>query len=231
MKDLWSSALRIIYPLGCPGCGEVLYLKEKLLCIHCLMEMPLTRFENWIGNPMEKVFRGRISIHRASALWYFRKGTPAQQLMHDLKYRGRKEVGVICGRWLGKTLKNAWNNDMPELIVPMPISSKKRKIRGYNQAEMLALGASKSTGIPADFHALTRHGKRGSQTRLGRWTRWVNVEGEFSVNHSDRIKGKHLLLLDDVLTTGASLESLAITAIKGGASRISIATLCYTDHG
>lgn len=179
---------------------------------------------------MRRAFMGRMPVRRAISLWYFRKHTGVQKLLHQLKYHGDKEAGVLMGIWLGRCLLKGWEKEeWPDCFIPMPISGRRRKKRGYNQAELICKGLYQATGIPIRSNWVIRNASRGSQTKLGRWARWVNVSQEFELKKEPLNGPIHVMLIDDVMTTGASLESLGqcFTNIEG--VTISIGTIAYTD--
>jgi len=199
--------------------------QEKVICTGCLAEMPLTRYELDTENPVSQIFWGRVRIEGAISLFHFRKNSRFQHLLHQLKYKGRKDVGVELGRQLGfKILPLLKKNDI-SLIVPVPLHPRRERKRGYNQAGMIAKGISEATGIPTRDDVVIRNVATLTQTHKSRLERWDNVENIFSVKDQGIIKNAHILLVDDVVTTGATLEACAHTLLQNDGTKVSIATL------
>lgn len=213
--------IQLIYPKLCAGCGGNLNRNESAICTHCRLALPYTtyRFDN--ENPVAKVFWGRVPIQSATSLTFFNKGTRIQQVLHELKYNGNKESGTELGRLLGSSLPKEVNKQI-DYVTPVPIHPKKLKIRGYNQALLIAQGVSEATNIPVRNDLLKRMQHTETQTKKGRESRWENVKDLFGAVHTN-IEGMHVLLVDDVITTGATLEACARHLVENGAN-VSIAT-------
>jgi len=219
--------LFLFFPRLCQGCGRPLFRHEILLCLKCLCRLPETQFHMFEGNPVEMVFWGRVDIERAASFLFFNKKGLTQTLLHALKYKKCREIGFFLGEMYGERLKTTPAFSMADLIIPIPLHPKKLYRRGYNQSEIIGNGLSKALHIPLKTGILVRNIDNPTQTRKNRFQRWKNVESIFSVNHSEELSGKHIILVDDVLTTGATLEA-SIHALKDKADvRISIITLAY----
>ncbi len=190
--------------------------------------MPVTRFEYFIANPIEKIFWGRVQIHSAAAHLYFTSGSQVQHSLHLLKYKGRKEIGIYLGKQLGESLKQSLRFSECEIIVPLPLFASREKKRGYNQASLIANGISQKLNIPVITNAISRIKKTETQTHKSRIQRWKNMESTFEIRDSIKISGKHILLVDDVVTTGASLEACARVLLTCPGVRVSIACLAHT---
>jgi ComF family protein len=187
--------------------------------------MPQTGFEKYPRNPAEKMFWGRMNLESASAQFYFTKDSIMQSLMHELKYRGNKDLGIQLGTIMGQQIQRSARFPVNGLI-PLPLFPGKQKRRGYNQAGLLCRGMAAIMNIPVFDKAVSRPAHTETQTRKGRIERWKNIEGKFMIKNISEIKGKHLLLVDDVVTTGATLESCGNELLKAGNIKLSVATLC-----
>jgi ComF family protein len=190
--------------------------------------MPLTRFEFFPANPIEKIFWGRTEIEAATAHMYFTSGSEIQHSLHLLKYKGRKEIGIYFGQQMGKLLKQSQRFKNCEIIIPLPLFAEREKKRGYNQATMIAMGISLQLKIPVVTDAVIRIKKTASQTHKSRIQRWKNMELTFKIRDPQKIHGKHILLVDDVVTTGASLEACARVLLSVPGLQVSIACLAHS---
>ncbi len=218
----------LVFPQVCVVCGEGLHNHEEDVCTICLFKMPQTGFHKINDNPVAKLFWGRVEIHAASSLYYYQKGGSVQELIHELKYKAQKQVGTCIGKQYGYELKDAELYKNIDLIVPVPLHKSRLRKRGYNQSEYFAKGLSEVMNIPENSEALQRSALSGTQTRKSRFNRWKNVEMAFEVKNPPALKDKHILLVDDVVTTGATLEACAKTLLDSGAGKVSIATIAYT---
>lgn len=219
-----QSLNNLVYPALCAACGRALHSGEPAICTRCRITLPFSAFEREEENPVTKVFAGRLMLLRASALFIYTKGGPVARLMQDIKYRGNREAGLELGRLMGSKIADARNWELPDLIVPVPLSYWRLQRRGYNQAALLAQGISDITGIPIEAEGITKSPFTKSQTGFGRFFRWKNVEHVFKIKNPTRFEGKHILMVDDTLTTGATLEALGIQLLQCGHVRLSVAT-------
>ena len=228
IRQLGSDLLSLFSPPQCCACGTALVRGEQLMCAHCLMKMPLTNFHKVRDNMIEKSFWGRIHIERATSYFFFVKGSDFQHLLHALKYNGRKDIGVTMGRRFGNELVRQPDFSHFDRIIPVPLHRDKLKKRGYNQSEMIARGMSKAMSVPIDTKTLVRTTFTETQTRKSRIERWENVKSVFAANPAVNLNDQHILLVDDVLTTGATIEGCAQALLnKNPDVKISVATLAY----
>ena len=190
--------------------------------------LPLTHFEKFDNNPVEKIFAGRLNIISATAQYYYSKTSLIQRLVHQVKYKTNKDLGLQLGRLMGDQLMQS-SRIKPEAIIPLPLYAARQRKRGYNQAELLALGIGESMKIPVLPRVIIRPDYTETQTRKGRIERWRNIEGKFLLTDPAAISGKHILLVDDVITTGATLESCGMELLKADNTRLSIAALCVAS--
>jgi ComF family protein len=216
--------INLVMPLLCPTCGRVLVRHERIICTACLYELPRTRYTSFLENPVARLFWGRVYIENATAFFQYEKGSRYQQLIHELKYRDRQDVGRELGRLLGSELRGT-PYAFADIILPVPLHRKKRRRRGYNQCDPIAEGLSERLGIPWCPDRLIRQSASLTQTSRSRTDRWSNVDGIFAVKNDADLSGKHVILVDDVVTTGATLDACATAILSGGDVRVSIATL------
>jgi len=230
LKDIKESLLQIVFPHICDGCGSDLLSLESQLCLHCLAALPETNFEKHPGNPVEKMFFGRLSLVHATAQFYFTKESLIQKLMHQFKYKSNKDLGLQLGRLMGIALKESRRYDDVDALVPLPLFPSKEKKRGYNQSTVLCEGIAEVFSRPVLKNIVNRPQHTDTQTKKGRIDRWKNIEGKFELNDTASIQNKHLLLVDDVVTTGATLEACGSELLKAGNTQLSIATLCKASR-
>ena len=217
----------LFLPRTCLACGRVLLENEGSICLACRYNMPLTNFAKRKDNPIKLLFENVLDVESAAAMFWFVGGTEWQRIVHNFKYHGRWFFAQKMGEWMGEELLDSGNFDDIDLIVPIPLHYRRRLHRGYNQSEQLALGVGRKMGVECDFRSMRRCHYNDSQTSKSRSERWENVEEIFEVRRVERLRGKHILLIDDVLTTGATMASCASAIVKAceGDVRISIATL------
>ncbi len=220
--------IHLLYPPCCLCCQTVLEPHEKHVCLACITQFPRTYFERIPMNTVEQVFRGRLLLEAATALWYFYPESKTQTLMHALKYHDSIDAGLYMGKLLGQSILEAERFPKPDLLIPVPLHSKKLRKRGYNQAEIIAKGIEKVLHIPVNTTALQRVAFNESQTKKGRFARWQNVETIFKAIKPSEVEDKCVLLVDDVVTTGATLEACGKQLQESGVSSLCIATVAYT---
>ena len=228
-KEIKNSLLHLIFPHVCDSCGSDIVDEASSLCLKCIAEMPQTNFHLHANNPIEKIFWGRLPIINATAQYYFVKESMMQHLMHQLKYKGNKELGRQLGRLMGYDLKKASRFNSIDLLVPLPLFPSKEKSRGYNQATILCEGIAEVMNVEISRDAIIRTQFTETQTRKGRLERWQNMEGKFHLMNPEKIRNKNILLVDDVITTGATLEACGHEVLQAS-SKLSIATLCYASR-
>ncbi|MFQ3181732.1 MAG: competence protein ComFC [Polaribacter sp.] len=218
----------IFYPKICANCEEQLLQNEKVICTFCRHDLPLTNFKSYTKNKVSSIFLGRITIEKAYSLLFFRKRGSTKNLIHELKYKGNEEVGVFFGNWLGEMLSENKEFATIDFIIPVPIHSKRKKIRGYNQVTKFGKCLSNHLHIPLIEDVLVRKSSTKTQTLKARFERFKDAETKFSLKDIAFFKNKHVLIIDDVITTGATLEACAIALLKTAGIKISILTMAYT---
>lgn len=224
---LLEDFLSLFYPRLCKGCQTSLVRGESVICLGCQADLPKTGFEKLSDNPVAQLFWGRTEIQMATAFCSFDKGGIMQHFLHQLKYKGSKEVGEKLGMLFGFDLiQNLPYQDI-ELLIPVPLHPKREHKRGYNQSAEIVKGMSDAIGKPFSSGNLIRNHYSDTQTNKSRFDRWENVKELFSVKKPELLQGKHLLLIDDVVTTGSTLEACANVLLKIPGTKVSIATLAY----
>ena len=208
-RDWLHSILNLFYPRVCAACGESLLKDEETVCLKCRYLLPKTGYELNPDNPLAQTFYGRVKFHAVTACFFFAKSGKVQHLIHELKYKGNKEAGVFLGQQLGETIKDAPLFQGIDYLIPVPLHPKRERQRGYNQSLMIAKGINEVTGIPIGDKYLIRAVNTATQTKKSAEERYKNVKDIFEVRFPEELEGKHVLLIDDVLTTGATLESCA----------------------
>lgn len=224
-----SDLIDLIFPRRCAVCGEVLSRQERYICLNCLYTLPKIEAHHKIE--IEQAFWGKVDIERATSFMYYRKGSPYNALMHKLKYDNSPEIGIYIAEMAAKELLESDFFNGITRIVPLPLSKSKQRKRGYNQSEYIAKGVSNVTGIPIDTRLIVRDIPNETQTHKNRDERWENVKDIFSVTIPYTLNNEHILLVDDILTTGATLCSCATTMRKWYNCKVSIFTLAYTYNG
>ncbi|WP_147205039.1 ComF family protein [Segetibacter aerophilus] len=219
--------IHLFYPHVCAGCSSDIITINQELCLRCVSQLPSTNFFEQRGNPVEKNFYGRLNIVNAASGYFFTKYSLIEALVYELKYKGNKAVGLEMGKRLGTLLLSSPYDEV-DLIVPLPLNARRLKKRGYNQATILAEGIATVWDKPVVTDAVIRNVNTETQTHKGRVTRWENMDGVFAVAKPSLLQDKHILLVDDVVTTGASLEACGAEILKVPGTKLSIATLAYT---
>ena len=224
-----SSLLDFFFPRMCPVCGNRLELDEHPLCLRCNMDMPRTMFwEHPYDNPLARMYWGKIPVEKAAAYFYFVPKAGTAQMVYGAKYRGRGNIAIELGEMLADEMKGFFDDF--DCIVPVPVTIKRKMKRGYNQSDMIAQGISNVTGIPIERHTVIRRHFDKSQTHLTRDERILNVDDVFVLKDADSVKGKHVLLVDDVITTGATTISCAKQILKAENVKISILSLGFASR-
>ncbi|MFH1159756.1 MAG: phosphoribosyltransferase family protein [bacterium] len=220
--------ISLIYPRICACCGNSLWRHEQVICTSCEFHLPKTWFHLEHDNPVSRAFWGRARVESATAYLHFNKGNKVQRLIHHLKYKGRKDIGIYLGSQYGLYLKNSPFFNSADLVIPVPLHRKKLRQRGYNQSEQFGIGLATSMRIRVDNQQLCRISSSETQTRKSRFKRWENVAGIFAVKNPGKLEGKHVILVDDVITTGATLEACVQVLSLIPDIRVSIATIATT---
>ena len=227
LYDLWDDFFSLLFPRLCYACGNQLMGNESLICTECFVVIPRTNYHFIEDNPVAQLFWGRCLIEKAAAFSYYNKGSRIRKLIHNLKYNGIREIGYDLGRLYGLSLKTSgFINDI-DIIIPVPLHPVKKRIRGFNQSETISMGIADATHLPVDLKSLARVLVSATQTKRSRYERWTNVEGIFRVIDSKSIMGKHILLVDDVITTGSTIESCTNELLKIEGVKVSAVALAF----
>jgi ComF family protein len=230
ISQVTASLTHLFYPALCESCNNDLNGDEKVLCLHCALQLPFTAFHLKQENKTFQTFIGRVPIEKATSLVFFTKDGQIQHLLHRFKYKGRKEIGVQLGNLLGTELKKCGWSDNIDIIVPVPLHKAKQHWRGYNQAHIFAEGIAAATDLKVCSDVLERSKKTATQTRKSRAGRVENVRDVFKLRKPDQLKNKHILLVDDVITTGATLEACALSLLQIEGLKVSIATIALATE-
>ncbi len=209
--------INLVFPVNCEYCGENLRRGEETLCSFCEYQLPKTKFHLQPDNPVEAVFWGRVKLYSAATFLYYQKGEMVQHLIHQLKYHGKGHIGVYLGRIFGQHLNESSRFATADRIIPVPLHWRKMKLRGYNQSEKIAIGLAESMDAVLDTKSLKRTVHSSTQTKKSRFERWENVKAIFELGDKvEELEGKHILLVDDVITTGSTIEACVnrLSAIK-----------------
>jgi ComF family protein len=217
--------LLLFFPSICMACSLPLQHGEECICTHCRFHLPQTKYHLDKDNPLHQYFWGKVSIHSIAAYFFFHKGEKVQKVLHRLKYEGRKEIGIKIGEWYGHDLMQSDLFNTTDLIIPVPLHLKKERKRGYNQSLLFAQGLSRSIGVEVVPNALMRIRPSETQTLKSRFSRWNNVNEIFKIDSALNLENIHVLLVDDVLTTGATLEACALELSTVKNIKISIAAM------
>ena len=222
---MFNELLHLFFPRLCPSCNSSLFQNERVICFRCKHQLPRTGYHLQPGNPLERVFWGRVPFRSAAACFIFRKEGGVQKLLHELKYRNAPDIGREIGRIYARELMVSPCFQEADLIIPVPLHPEKLRIRGYNQSGVFGEGLQEILPARLSEDTLIRDINTGTQTRRSRFARWENVESIFTVPDPERIRDKRILLIDDVITTGATLESCAVKLITAGVKEISVACI------
>ena len=220
-----SQLLNFFYPRSCISCGNVLFSEEQFFCLHCLYNLPETRYHEFMQSPISQIFMGRVVIENTGAFLFYKKGNKVQKMLHHLKYKGIKEIGAFLGSIYGSQLVQQEKWKAIDMVIPIPLHKKKEKKRGYNQSEWIAKGLSAGMQIPYNTNLLIRSEFTETQTKKSRFHRWQNVKEVFRLTDLNALKNKHVLICDDVLTTGATLEAAIQKLAVVSGIKISVVTL------
>ncbi|MDP4224467.1 MAG: ComF family protein [Bacteroidota bacterium] len=228
LAGLWEDLISLLFPRLCYGCGNHLMRNEKLICTECFVLIPRTNFHLKPDNPVAQLFWGRCRIEKAAAFSYYTKDSRIRRLIHQLKYKGIKEIGPEFGRIYARTLKDSEFLEGIDLIIPVPLHPSKKRKRGFNQSDLISEGISSVSGIPVNTKVMERRKVTGTQTRKSRYDRWTNVEDIFRITDMSLIEGKHILLVDDVITTGSTVEACTNEILKANEAKVSVIALAFS---
>jgi len=225
LKDIFY----LFYPYLCVNCSVELLQSEKYLCIDCNNDLPIIAEDSYMNTKLKSIFYGKVDVKNVQSFLFYKKGNSAQKLIHQLKYKGEEEVGIFIGSWFGEKLKDSQIFKNVDYIIPVPLHPKKLKTRGYNQLTKFGLELSKLLSIEYKPDVLIRTSITKTQTLKHRFERFSNNQTKFKLLDKLVFKNKHILLIDDVITTGATLEACAKELNKTENITISIATMAYTQ--
>jgi ComF family protein len=218
----------IFFPHVCEGCGTDVLEHNSILCPECFLKLPDTGFIKKPNNPVEKIFYGRIKVEMAGSAFYFTKHSLLQHLVLQLKYHGNKDIGFYLGKLLGYQLAQTERFNDVDTIIPLPLNPRKERKRGYNQAAVIAEGIASVWYKPVLRDGIQRMVFTETQTRKDRVSRWQTMEGVFETTNDEVLTGRHILLIDDIVTTGATLEACGGKILQAYGTKLSIATVAYT---
>lgn len=229
-KSYFIGLWELFFPAHCLGCSNPITNNLSPLCVYCRHQLPLTRFESQTRHPMDQLFYGRVPIESSIALCYFKKGGIVQQLVHHLKYRGQQQIARFFGEWLGALMVESKNFQTIQAVVPVPLHKKRFRKRGYNQVAWFGKAIALQLGIPYYENILVRHKNTQTLVLKNRQQRWETLLNAFKIAEKNTLKNKHILLVDDVLTTGATLEACAEKLRELEGVRVSIATMVFAQQ-
>jgi len=228
--NLFNDFISLFFPKTCYGCGMSLYGNEEVICLKCSVHLPETNFHLEKNNQVYQVFTGRIELENASAYCFYKKDGTIQKLIHQMKYHGYANIGTYLGKLYGSKLIENPDYKSIDTIIPIPLHTKKLQKRGFNQAEKFADGLAENMDILVDTNIVSRVKESSTQTKKNRYNRWENVQQIFQVKSPELYQGKHLLLVDDVITTGATMEAClqALQVIPD--VKLSVAAIAFAYH-
>lgn len=226
MTAILNDLAGIFFPQFCAACGKVLMQNEKVLCLGCLADLPSTGFHGDSDNEVACMFRGRVNIRSATAFMVFQKESRYRHIIHNIKYRGNFPAALEMGRMFGRELSETPFGGV-DIIHPVPLHRSRLRERGFNQSALIAGGMAEVLNITMENDLIIRRFRTATQTSKSRYERWENVKGTFRLRKKGAFAGKHVLLVDDVVTTGATLEACAMAVLQDEGAEVSVAALAY----
>jgi ComF family protein len=229
MKNLLIDLFHTLFPDLCLACNKLPKSKGASFCVECIHSMPYTDHFFIKENTVTNHFKGRVKLYHGAAILQFREGSIVQNMLHQLKYKGRREIGEVMGKIAGEKMLNSPLYIRPDIIIPVPVHIKKVKKRGYNQSTIFGLALAECLGLSFRDDILVKSVETASQTGKSRTERVNNVSDVFEIKDNTAFTAKHVLIVDDVITTGATLEACCMSAISGGARQISILCIAAVE--
>jgi ComF family protein len=227
--DHVKSFVRLFFPRLCAACSTDLYSGEEYLCLHCRQRLQPTGHFDSPENALYGMLRPLVPVERAASAFFYGNGLIIQSLLHEVKYKRNRQLAAHLGELLGEMIRDSEDWQDIDLVMPVPLHERKRALRGFNQSELAGKGISDMIGVPLDSTSLFRSRKTATQTTLSRTARWDNVSGAFSVRKNAALNGKHILLIDDVITTGSTVLACAQTLLQQYTIRLSIAAVAFSS--
>ena len=224
-----NDLISLFYPSVCAACSNSLYKHESVICNQCYVSLPKSNYHTNPNNPLANVLKGRFPFMEASAFYLFKKKSKVQHLLHQLKYKNRPDIGITVGKWMAEDLKKS-NFANVDMIIPVPLHPKKQIQRGYNQSTQIANGIGSKLLIPVLEDVLYRKAATKTQTKKGKVDRWENVEDVFDIHTSAQLEGKKIILIDDVITTGSTIEACAIAIHKEANVQLYILSMAFAEQ-
>lgn len=230
VQSYFQGITQLVYPIQCCGCGSDLITKEEMLCISCILQLPETKFAEKADNYVEKIFYGRLPIEAATSLYFFSKDSLLQHLLHQLKYKSNQDIGIHFGKTLGRRLKESNRFNDINFVTPIPLSNKRKQKRGYNQALAICNGIAETMQVAVMDNLTLRQKDNETQTHKTRQERWENMLDVFHLENPNAIIGKNILLVDDVITTGATLEACGSILLQAENVKLSLASVAIATN-
>lgn len=224
-----KNLINIFFPQVCYACNNFLSDNEKYVCTSCRHELPVTNYHFDNKEAVKKVLYGRVKIEHATALLRFEKKGIVQQLLHKLKYKGYEDIGLFLGEWLGTALKETGDYNDIDIVIPVPLHKRKLRKRGYNQVEKFAKSIAETLEVTYSDQALQKSTSTATQVFKKRIARWIDKDEVFTLVDASLIENKHILLCDDIITTGATIEACANELLKAPNVKISVVTMAIAQ--
>lgn len=221
--------INLFYPQNCKSCGNTLFKHEYLICNYCKVHLPKTDFHLSINNPIEKIFHGRVPLEFASCFYNFTKQGKVQKILHAIKYKNSKELAVLVGELYAKEIKDILLLKQATIVIPVPLHDKKMKTRGFNQSEEFAIGIANELDLKISTKNLIRKEFTETQTKKNKFQRWENVENKFTIVNPNELQNQHVILVDDVITTGATIEACCESLLTVPGIKISVLGIAYAS--